>query len=69
MPMEINQELKELGKFKESSYQNIASEYLLVFINTLKSTNKLVVLYYLIPLPILDKGAALKEQVIDFSIL
>ena len=35
MPIKINQELKELKKFKDS-YQDITSKYLLVFINTLK---------------------------------
>ena len=60
MPIKINQELKELKKFKDS-YQDITSKYLLVFINTLKSINKLVVLYYLTPSPILENGAALRE--------
>ena len=69
MPIEINQILKELGKFKKDSYQNITSKYLLAFINTLKSINKLVALYRLTPSPILEKGAALKEQVINFSVL
>ena len=67
--MEISQELKELGKFKKNNYQNITFKHLLAFINTLKSTNKLVVLYYLTPSPILKNGAALEEQVIDFNIL
>ena len=69
MPIEISQELKELGKFKEGNYQNITSKHLLVFINALKSINKLVVLYHPMPLPILENGAASKEQAIDFSIL
>ena len=69
MPIEISQKLKELGKFKKNNYQDIAFKYLLVFINALKSTNKLVVLYCLTPLLILENGAALKEQAIDFNIL
>ena len=69
MPIEINQKLKELGKFKEDSYQNITSKYLLAFINALESINKLVALYRLTPLLILKKGAALGEQVINFSVL
>ena len=67
--MEISQELKELGKFKKSNYQNIASKYLPTFINALESTNKLIVLYRPTPLPILENGAALKEQAINFNIL
>ena len=69
MPIKISQELKELGKFKKNNYQNIPFKYLLVFLNALKSTNKLVVLYRLTPLLILENGAALKEQAIDFNIL
>ena len=69
MPIEINQKLKELGKFKEGNYQNITSEHLLAFINTLKSINKLVILHHPIPLPILKNSTALGEQVINFNIL
>ena len=69
MPIEISQELKELGKFKESNYQNITFKYLLAFINALKSINKLIVLYCLTPSLISENSTALKEQVIDFSIL
>ena len=69
MPMEISQELKELGKFKKDSYQNITSEYLLAFINALESINKLVALYRLTPSLILKKNTALGEQVINFSVL
>ena len=58
-----------MGKFEEGNYQNITSEYLLVFINALKSINKLVVLYHLMPLLILENGAALGEQAINFSVL
>ena len=61
MPMEINQELKDPGKLKEGSYRDITSKYLLVFVNALKSTNKLVALHHLTPLPILGKGATLRE--------
>ena len=35
----------------------------------LKSINELVALYYPTPLPILENGAALGEQAINFSIL
>ena len=69
MPIKIDRELKELKKFKKSNYQNIISEHLLAFVNTLKSINKLIILYRLIPSPILEKGAALEKQVINFSIL
>jgi len=67
--MEIDRELMDLGKLKEGSYQNIAFKHLPVFINALKSTNKLVVLYRLMPLPILENGTTLEEQVINSSIL
>ena len=67
--MEINQELKELGKFKEDGYQNITSKHLLAFIDALKSINELVILHYLMLSLISENGAALREQVIDFSIL
>ena len=69
MPIEISQELKESEKFKEGNYQDITSKYLLAFINALESTNKLVVLHHPTPSPILENGAALGEQVINFSIL
>ena len=59
MPIEIDWELKELGKLKEGSYWDITSEYLSVFINTLESINKLIVLYRLTPSLISEKGAAL----------
>ena len=67
--MEIDQELKDLGKLEEGSYQDITSKHLLAFINALESTNKLVVLYRLTPLLILGKGTTLGEQAIDFSVL
>jgi hypothetical protein len=57
MPIEINQK----GKLKEGGYRNITSKHLLAFIDTLKSTNKLVVLYRPIPLLILEQGTASKE--------
>ena len=68
MPMEINQELKDLGELK-SGFWNTTSEYLLAFINALKSINNLIILYRPTPLPILKKGTALGEQVINFNIL
>ena len=69
MPIEIDQKLKELGKFKKDSYQNITSKHLLAFINALENINKLIVLHRLTPLLILKKGTALREQVINFNIL
>ena len=59
--MEIDWELKESGKLKESSYWDIAFKHLLVFINALESINKLIVLYHLTLLLISEKGAALGE--------
>jgi len=67
--MKIDRELKDLGKLKEGSYQNITCKHLPAFINALESTNKLVVLHHLTPLPILGKGATLREQVINSSVL
>ena len=61
MPMEIDRELKDLGKLKEGSYWDITSKHLLAFVDALESTNKLVALYRLTPLPILGKGATLEE--------
>jgi len=61
IPIEINRELKDPGNIKEGSYRNIASKHSLAFINALESTNKLVVLHHLTPLPILGKGATLRE--------
>ena len=69
MPIEINRESKKLGKLKEGSSWDITFKHLLIFINTLENTNKLVVLYCLTPLLILEKGAALEEQTINSSIL
>ena len=61
MPIEINWELKDLGKLKEGSYRDITSKHLPAFVNALESTNKLVALYHPTPLPILGKGATLGE--------
>ena len=61
MPIKIDWELKELGKLKEGSYWDIVFKYLLAFINALKSTNKLVILYHPTPSLILEKGTALGE--------
>ena len=61
MPIKINWELKESGKLKEGSYWDIVFKYLPVFVNALESINKLVVLYRLTPLLILEKGTALGE--------
>jgi len=69
MPIEINRELKDPGKLKEGSYWDITSKHLLAFINALESTNKLVALYHLTPLLILEKDATLKEQAINSSVL
>jgi hypothetical protein len=65
MPIEISQE----GKLKKSSYQDITSEHSLVFINALKSTNKLIALYRPTPSPISKQGTASGEQAINFSVL
>jgi hypothetical protein len=61
MPIKIDWELKESKKLKKSSYWDITSKHLLVFINTLESINKLIALYRPTPLLILEKGTALKE--------
>ena len=68
MPIEIDQELKDLGELK-SGFQNTTPKHLLAFINTLKSINNPVILHRLTPSPILKKGTALGEQVINFNIL
>ena len=68
MPMEINWELKDLGELK-SGFWNTTPEYLLAFVDALGSTNNLVILRRLTPLPILKKGTALGEQVINFNVL
>ena len=67
--MEIDWELKKSKKLKKGSYWDIIFKHLPVFVNVLKNTNKLIVLYYPTSLPILEIGAALKEQAIDFSVL
>ena len=66
MPIEINCKLKDLSKPKGD---NAAPKQLLTVINTLEDTNKPAALYYLTPLPILERGAALKEQAINSNIL
>ena len=60
-PMEINQELKDIGKLKEDGFRNTTSKHLLAFVNTLENTNKLIVLYRPTPSPILKKGTTLEE--------
>jgi len=69
VPLEINWELKDLSILEEDSFQNAASEQLLVFINALENTNKLVVLRRLTPLLILEKGIISGEQAINSSVL
>ena len=69
MPMEVDWELKDLGKLKEGGFQNTAPKHSPVFINTLGGTNNPIKLHCLMPLPILENGAALKKQEIDFNIL
>jgi hypothetical protein len=56
VPIEVDQELKDISKPKEDSFQSAVSKHSPAFINTLEVTNKLVVLSRLIPLPILEKG-------------
>ena len=68
MPIEIDQELKDLGELK-SDFRNTTPKYLLAFVNTLGNINNLVILRRLTPLLISEKGAALKKQAIDFNIL
>ena len=68
MPIEINRELKDLGELK-SDFQNTTPEHLLAFINALGSTNNPVILCRPTPSPILKKGTALGEQVINSNIL
>ena len=68
MPIEINQELKDLEELK-SNFQNTTPEHLLAFINALGSINNLVILHRPTPLPILEKGAVSEKQVINFNVL
>ena len=68
MPIEINQELKDLGELK-NGFQNTTSEYLLAVINALGSINNLIILHRLTPSLISKKSTALGEQVINFNIL
>ena len=69
MPIEVDYKLKDLSKPKEDSPWDAAPKQLLIVISTLEDTNKLVVLHRLTPLLISEKGAALGEQAINFSIL
>ena len=69
VPIEVNQEPKDISKPKEDGFRSAVSKYLLAFINTLEVTNKPVVLSRLIPLPILEKGTILGEQIINSSVL
>ena len=57
-----------MGELK-SGFQNTTFEHLLAFINALGSINNLVILHRPTPSPILEKGTALGEQVINFNIL
>ena len=54
MPIEINQELKDLEELK-SNFQNTTPEHLLAFINALGSINNPVILYRPTPSPISKK--------------
>ena len=69
MPIEVDQELKDISKPKEDSFRSAVSKHLLAFIDALEVANKPVVLSRPIPLPILEKGTILEEQVIDSSVL
>ena len=69
MPIEINRKLKDLSKPKGDGLWDTTPKQLLTVISTLEDTNKPAALYYLTPLPILKRGAALREQVINSSIL
>ena len=60
MPIEIDWELKDLGKLKGGFY-NTTLEHLLAFINALKNTNNLVILCRPMPLLILKKSTVLGE--------
>jgi len=67
--IKINRKLKDLSKPKGDSLWDTAPKQLLIVISTLEDTNKLVVLYRLMPLLISERGATLGEQAINFSIL
>ena len=69
MPMEIDQESKELGKLEEDGYRDVASEHSPAFVDALESTNEPVALHRPTPSPISEKGAASGEQAIDSSVL
>ena len=61
MPIEINRELKDLSKSKGDGLQNTAPKQLSIVISTLEDTDKLAVLYRLMPSPISERGATLGE--------
>jgi hypothetical protein len=61
VPIEIDYKLKDLSKPKEDSFRDTTPKQLLIVISTLEDTNKLAVLYRLMPLLILERGAALRE--------
>ena len=69
VPIEINQELKDISKLKEDGFQGAASKHLLAFINTLETTNKPAALSRPTPLLISEEGATLGKQVINSSVL
>jgi len=69
VPIEIDCELKDPSKPEEDGFWDTTSKQLLTVISTLEDTDKLAVLYYLTPLPILERGATLREQTINSSIL
>jgi hypothetical protein len=69
VPIEINRKLKDLSKPKGDGLWDAAPKQLSIVISTLEDTDKLVVLYCLTPLPILERGVALGEQAINSSIL
>jgi len=67
--MEINRKLKDLSKPKGDGLWDTAPKQLLTVISTLEDTNKPIALHCPTPLLISERGAALEEQVIDFSVL
>ena len=69
VPIEVDQEPKDISKPKEDSFQSAISKHLLAFINTPEVANKPVVLSRPTPSPISKKGTVLGEQVINSSIL
>jgi len=69
VPIEIDRKLKDPSKPEEDGFQDTTPKQLLTVISTLEDTDKLAVLYRLTPLPILERGAILREQIINSSIL